>query len=71
MEGKQNKFYESTLLQLNASKAKVLRWSAKLNLEETINFLVKWYKSYKIDRNSVYKISLKTFNDFKNNKKQR
>ena len=64
---KQNKFYESTLLQLSNTKAKkVLRWSAKLNLEETINFLVEWYKTYKLDRNSVYKISLKQIKRFQN-----
>ena len=65
--GKKNKFYESKLLQLNNTRAKkVLSWSAKLNLEETINFLVEWYKSYKLDRNSVYKISLKQIKRFQN-----
>jgi len=64
---KQNKFYESKLLQLSNTKAKkVLGWSAKLNSKETINFLVEWYKSYKLDRNSVYKISLKQIKRFQN-----
>ena len=45
---KRKKFYESSLLQLNNSKAKnLLNWQSKLNFQETVSYLVEWYKEYK------------------------
>ena len=56
---KEKNFHESKLLQLNNSKAKkILKWSAKLNLNQTIKFLVDWYKHFKKNKNLTYKISL-------------
>jgi CDP-glucose 4,6-dehydratase len=53
-----NKFYESSLLQLNNSKAKnILNWKAKLNINETIDFVVDWYKGFKVNRENIFFIS--------------
>ena len=55
---KNNKFYESSLLQLDTNKAKkILRWKASLNLNETIEFVVDWYKSFSLDKHNTYEIS--------------
>ena len=44
---KSKKFHESKLLSLNINKAnKELKWQPRLNLDETINFTIEWYKSY-------------------------
>ena len=44
---KEKKFYESTLLQLNSTKAKkILKWKNKLKLRETIRLVGEWYKVY-------------------------
>ncbi len=53
-----NKFYESSLLQLNNSKAKkILNWRAKLNVNETIDFVVDWYKNFKENKRNIFSIS--------------
>ena len=53
-----HKFYESSLLQLNNSKAKkILNWRAKLNINETISFVVDWYKHFNDDKNNTFLIS--------------
>ena len=53
-----NKFYESSLLQLNNSKAKkILNWKAKLNINETIDFVVNWYKNFSINKQNTYAVS--------------
>ena len=50
---KTQKFYESSLLQLNNSKAKkTLKWNAKLNINDTIDFVVNWYQSFDLDKKS-------------------
>ena len=55
---KNNKFYESSLLQLNTSKAKkFLKWQAKLSIEETIKFVVDWYQNFKKNKNSTLQVS--------------
>ena len=64
---KENKsFYESSLLQLNNNKAKkLLKWKAKLNFKETIEYLVSWYKEYNINKRGILKITeeqIKKFN---------
>ncbi len=55
---KNNKFYESSLLQLNTSKAKkFLKWQAKLSIEETIKFVVDWYQNFKKNKNNTLQVS--------------
>ena len=55
---KNNQFYESSLLQLNTSKAKkILNWKAKLSIEETIKFVVDWYQNFKKNKNSTLQVS--------------
>jgi CDP-glucose 4,6-dehydratase len=62
---KTNKFYESSLLQLNNSKAKkILNWKAKLNINETINFVVEWYRNFNINKQNIYIISCKQIRKF-------
>lgn len=47
--------HETTLLSLNITKAqKLLNWSPQLNIDETIEYIVEWYKKYKTG--SVYSI---------------
>ncbi len=44
---KEKKFHESKLLSLNILKAKKeLKWKPRLNLNQTMNFTVDWYKAY-------------------------
>ena len=53
-----NKFYESSLLQLNNSKAKkILNWKAKLDIDETIDFVVSWYKNFDVNKHNIFFIS--------------
>ena len=55
---KNNQFYESSLLQLNTSKAKkILKWQAKLSIEETIKFVVDWYQNFKKNKNNTLQVS--------------
>ena len=55
---KTNKFYESSLLQLDNSKAKkALNWKAKLNINETIDFVVEWYQNFNLNKKKIYFIS--------------
>ena len=45
---KDEKFYESKLLQLNNKKQKkLLNWRSKLTLDETVTLVVEWYKQFK------------------------
>ena len=49
-----NKFYESSL-QLNNNRAKkILGWKAKLNLDDTIDFVVEWYKNFSSNKKNTY-----------------
>jgi CDP-glucose 4,6-dehydratase len=57
---KSNKFYESSLLQLDTSKVKkILKWKARLNLDETIEFVVNWYKNFQKNKENTIDISRK------------
>ena len=57
---KTNKFYESSLLQLDNSKAKkILNWKAKLNINETIDFVVEWYQNFILNKQNIFFISQK------------
>jgi CDP-glucose 4,6-dehydratase len=60
-----NKFYESSLLQLDCSKAKkILKWSARLDLDETIEFVVDWYKNYKTNKKNILQVSIEQINHY-------
>ena len=62
---KNNQFYESSLLQLNTSKAKkILKWQAKLSMDETIKFVVDWYKNFLLNKKNVYETSKKQIIEF-------
>jgi CDP-glucose 4,6-dehydratase len=53
-----NKFYESSLLQLDTSKAKkILNWKARLDIDETIELVVNWYKNFQQNKKNTLKIS--------------
>ena len=55
-----NKFYESRLLQLNNKKAKkLLNWRSSLTLDETVYLVVEWYKQFKSDKKKIFDISKK------------
>ena len=57
-------FHEAKLLSLNIFKAKKeLNWKPRLNLKQTINFTIDWYKSYfdKKDMVSFTKNQIKLF----------
>ncbi len=61
---KGKRFHEAKLLSLNILKAKKeLNWRPRLNLEQTINFTIDWYKSYfdKKDMVSFTKDQIKLF----------
>ena len=52
---KKTNFHETAQLQLNSSKAKKsLNWEAKLNLNQTISFIVSWYKNYQTDKKNTF-----------------
>ena len=60
---KDKKFYESKLLQLNNEKAKkLLNWSSKLTLDETVTLVVEWYKQFKNNKKKILDISIKQIN---------
>ena len=55
---KRKKFKESGLLQLNNSKAqKKLGWKPKLNIQQTIKFIVSWYKDIYINKKDPFKVT--------------
>jgi CDP-glucose 4,6-dehydratase len=62
---KNNQFYESSLLQLDTLKANsVLNWEARLSLNETIEFLVNWYKNYKKYPKNIFEVSRQQIHEF-------
>ena len=62
---KNNQFYESSLLQLDTSKVKkILNWEARLNLDETIEFVVNWYKNFQKNKKNTLDISRKQIIQF-------
>ena len=55
---KNNQFYESSLLQLDTFKAKkILKWKARLSIEETIKFVVDWYQNFKKNKKNTLQVS--------------
>ena len=52
-------------MQLNNSKAKkILNWRAKLNINETIDFVVEWYKNFNSNKGNIFNISQKQILEF-------
>ena len=67
-----NSFYESGLLKLNVNKAKIkLQWKSILTLNETINMVTEWYKSYYLNPKKIYTISLSQIKKYENLLKKR
>ena len=63
---KNAKFHESKLLSLNIKKAKKeLNWEPKLNLKETINLTVDWYRNY-FSNNNMESITNHQIDYYKN-----
>ena len=57
---KDKRFHEAKLLSLNILKAKKeLNWRPRLNLKQTINFTIDWYKSYFEKKDMVLLLSIK------------
>ena len=55
-----NKFYESSLLQLNSSKSKkYLSWRAILSLDQTVKLTAEWYKNYYLNKELAKEITFK------------
>jgi CDP-glucose 4,6-dehydratase len=55
---KKKSFKESKLLKLNSKKAKkYLNWECSLNLQQTISFLLDWYKNYYFGNKNVREFS--------------
>ena len=55
---KNNQFHESSLLQLDTFKAKkILNWKARLDIDETIEFVVNWYKNFKKNKKNTLHVS--------------
>jgi len=62
---KKNEFYESSLLQLNTNKAKrILKWKARLSLNQTIKFIVDWYRNFSKNKKNIFDISKSQINEF-------
>jgi len=58
-----NDLHEAKLLMLDISKAKFqLGWEPRLNIEQTVELTVDWYKRYKIE--DVYGVCLSQINKF-------
>jgi CDP-glucose 4,6-dehydratase len=67
---KNNQFHESSLLQLDTFKAKkILNWKARLDIDETIEFVVNWYKNFQKNKKSTFKISREQIIQFMEKKK--
>ncbi len=57
---------ETTLLNLDSSKSRFrLNWKPLLNISETIEMVVEWYKKY--DKEDVYELCCKQIKDFSKN----
>lgn len=64
-KNKKIKYYEQKNLQLNISKAnKILKWSPKLSINESIKITVDWYKNALIDEKSYSQITEKQILDY-------
>ena len=58
-----NELHEAKLLALDISKARfLLGWKPTLDIEETIEMTVEWYKKYKTE--NVYELCVKQIKEF-------
>ena len=58
-------FYESNLLKLNCNKARInLKWKCILSLDETINMVTSWYKTYYSKTNKIYETSFNQIREY-------
>jgi CDP-glucose 4,6-dehydratase len=58
-----NNLHEANFLKLDASKAKFhLGWETQLNIDESIQLLVNWYKQY--EEENVYQLCVNQINDY-------
>ena len=61
---KDNILHEAKYLKLDISKAKnVLNWNPVLNIEETIDFIVEWYKNFE-NKKDMKDISIKQIEEY-------
>ena len=59
LDSRKNLFKENKLLQLDSSKSKIkLNWKCKLDIDQTINLVSNWYKSYYKSPKSIYNLSV-------------
>ena len=58
------------MLQLDTFKAKkILNWKARLDIDETIEFVVNWYKNFQKNKKNTFKISREQIIQFMEKKK--
>ena len=51
------------------SLSKKLQWKARLNLNETIEFVVNWYKNFEQNKKNTFEVSKEQIIRFMNKKK--
>ena len=60
---KNKKEYESNLLKLNSSKAKlILKWKCNLSFKESVQFATEWYRFFYLTKKNMYSFSVKQIN---------
>ena len=60
---KNKKEYESNLLKLNSSKAKlILKWKCNLSFKESVQFTTEWYRFFYLTKKNMYNFSVKQIN---------
>ena len=66
VDKKQNKFFESTLLQLNSNKAKkLLGWKSILTIDDSAKLVSNWYNTfYEGKEKNLYFLSKEQINNY-------
>lgn len=68
---KEKIFKESKLLQLNSAKAKkILKWNCSMNLKQTINLTINWYKKYYFSPQNLFSYSMEQIKNYENSVKK-
>ena len=68
---KEKIFKESKLLQLNSAKAKkILKWNCNMNLKQTINLTINWYKKYYFSPQNLFSYSMQQIKNYENSVKK-
>jgi CDP-glucose 4,6-dehydratase len=68
---KEKIFKESKLLQLNSAKAKkILKWNCNMNLKQTINLTINWYKKYYFSPQNLFSYSMEQIKNYENSVKK-